>query len=62
MAVYLHLSEHRSLGSVACLFAALNNVVEKRYLFSILADWSCHPLVHRIMFGCRMGCLLICLT
>ena len=62
MGVYLHLSEHRSLGSVACLIAALNNVVEKRYLFSILAEWSYHPLVHRIMFDRRMGCLLICLT
>src|SRR5215510_874410 len=62
MGVYLHLIEHRFLGSVAYLIAALINVVQKRYRFSILADWSYHPLVHRIMFGCRRGCLLICLT
>ena len=62
MRVRLHLIEHRFLGSVACLIAALINVVEKRFRFSILADWSYHPLVHRMMFGCRRGCLLICLT
>jgi hypothetical protein len=60
--VYLQLSEHRFLGSVVCLIAGLINVLEKRYRFSILADWSYHPLVHRITFGCRRGCLLICLT
>jgi hypothetical protein len=62
MGVHLHLSEHRFLGSVACLIAALINVVEKRFRFSIPADWSYHPLVHRMMFGCRRGCMLICLT
>ena len=62
MGVYLRLIKHRFLGSVAYLIAALINVVQKRCRFSILADWSYHPLVHRIMFGCRRGCLLICLT
>src|SRR4029077_20413103 len=62
MRARLHLIEHRFLGSVACLIAALINVVEKRFRFSIPADWSYHPLVHRMMFGCRRGCLLICFS
>jgi len=65
MRARLHLIEHRFLGSVACLIAALINVVEKRFGFSIPADWSYRPFVYRMMFGCRRGCLLIvliCLT
>jgi hypothetical protein len=64
MGVHLHLIEHRFLGSVACLIAALINVVDKRFRFSI-PEWSYRPFVHRMMFGCRRGCLLIaliCLT
>ena len=62
MGVRLQFSEHRFLGSVACLIAAQINVVEKRFRFSIPADWSYRPLLDRMMFGCRRGCLLICLT
>jgi len=65
MRVRSHLMEHRVLGSVAGLIVVLINAVEKRFRFSIPAVWSYHLFVHRMMFGCRRGCLLIaliCLT
>lgn len=61
MGVQLLLIEHRFLGSVACLIAALINVVEKRFRFSIQADWSYRPFVHRMMFGCRRSCFYFAL-
>ena len=36
-------------------------MVEKRFRFSIPVDWSYRRFVHRKIFGCGKGCLLIAL-
>jgi len=58
MRVHLQLIEHRSLGSVASLIAALTHLDQKRFRFSIPV---CRPFVPGKMFGRRRGCALIVL-
>jgi hypothetical protein len=43
------------------LIAALIHLDQKRFRFSIPVNRSCCPFVHRMMFGCRRGCMLIVL-
>jgi len=58
MGVHSHLIEHRLLGSVASLIAALIHLDQKRFRFSIPV---CRPFVPGMMFGRRRGCALIVL-
>jgi hypothetical protein len=62
MRVHLQLIDHRSLGSVASLTAALTHVDQKRFRFSIPVY---RPFVPKKMFGRRRGgalIVLICLS
>ena len=58
MAVCSHLIEHRWLGSVASVISALIRLDQKRLRFSIPV---CHRFVRRMVFGGKMGCVLIVL-
>src|SRR5258707_15131896 len=58
MAVCSHLIEHRWLGSVASVISTLIRLDQKRLRFSIPV-W--HRFVRRMVFGGKMGCVLIVL-
>jgi hypothetical protein len=58
MAVRSHLIEHRWLGSVASLIAALIHLDQKRFGFSVPV---CHRFVLGMVFGGKKACVLIVL-
>ena len=58
MAVRSHLIEHRWLGSMAPLIAALIHLDQKRFRFSIPL---CRPFVPGMAFGRKRSCVLIVL-
>jgi hypothetical protein len=51
MDVRSHLIEHRLLGSVASLIAALVHLDQKMFSFSVPLDWCCRLFVHPMMPG-----------